>query len=64
MFLTVVWLHTFSPHCIRLPYRKEWDVAFHEYLVNLDKKKPLIFCGDLNVAHQEIGKWVMSNYNE
>ena len=56
MFLTVVWLHTFSPHCIRLPYRKEWDVAFHEYLVNLDKKKPLIFCGDLNVAHQEIGK--------
>ncbi|XP_033636120.1 DNA-(apurinic or apyrimidinic site) lyase-like [Asterias rubens] len=39
---------------VRLPYRKEWDVAFHEYLVNLDKKKPLIFCGDLNVAHQEI----------
>ncbi|XP_071801512.1 DNA repair nuclease APEX1-like [Asterias amurensis] len=39
---------------VRLPYRKEWDVAFREYLVNLDKKKPLIFCGDLNVAHQEI----------
>ena len=39
----------------RLPYRsKEWDVAFLEYVRNLEKRKPVIFCGDLNVAHKEI----------
>jgi len=39
----------------RLPYRhKEWDVDFLKYLKGLEKKKPVIFCGDLNVAHQEI----------
>ena len=39
----------------RLPYReKEWDVDFLKYLKKLEKKKPVIFCGDLNVAHQEI----------
>lgn len=39
----------------RLAYRqKEWDVAFLKYLKKLEKKKPVIFCGDLNVAHQEI----------
>ena len=39
----------------RLPYReKEWDVDFLAHLKKLEKKKPVIFCGDLNVAHQEI----------
>ena len=39
----------------RLDYRtKEWDVAFREYVSELDKKKPVVFCGDLNVAHKEI----------
>lgn len=39
----------------RLPYRqKEWDVDFLKYLKKLRKKKPVVFCGDLNVAHQEI----------
>lgn len=39
----------------RLPYReKEWDVDFLKYLKNLEKKKPVIFCGDMNVAHKEI----------
>jgi exodeoxyribonuclease-3 len=39
----------------RLPYRsKEWDVDFLKYLKTLDKKKPVVFCGDLNVAHTEI----------
>ena len=32
----------------------EWEVAFREYLLALDAKKPVILCGDLNVAHQEI----------
>lgn len=39
----------------RLPYRsKEWDVDFREYLNKLNKTKPVIMCGDLNVAHLEI----------
>lgn len=39
----------------RLPYRyKEWDVDFLKYLKKLEKKKPVVFCGDLNVAHTEI----------
>jgi len=39
----------------RLDYRvKEWDPAFLAYLRKLDKKKPVLFCGDLNVAHTEL----------
>jgi exodeoxyribonuclease-3 len=39
----------------RLDYRtKEWDPAFLKFLQKLEKKKPVVFCGDLNVAHQEI----------
>ncbi len=38
----------------RIDYRMEWEDAFREYLCKLDKKKPVITCGDLNVAHNEI----------
>ena len=38
----------------RLPYRTTWEDAFLAYLKKLEEKKPVIFCGDLNVAHQEI----------
>ena len=38
----------------RLAYRMEWEDAFRAYLLELDSKKPVIVCGDLNVAHQEI----------
>lgn len=38
----------------RLPYRMEWEDAFLAYLKSLEMKKPVIFCGDLNVAHEEI----------
>ena len=40
----------------RLPYRMEWDKAFRNYLSHLEdtRGKPVIFCGDLNVAHHEI----------
>ncbi|MBQ1546874.1 MAG: exodeoxyribonuclease III [Lachnospiraceae bacterium] len=38
----------------RLSYRMEWEDAFRGYLTDLDKNKPLIMCGDLNVAHKEI----------
>ena len=38
----------------RLEYRMTWEDAFKEYLKQLDKNKPVIICGDLNVAHKEI----------
>lgn len=38
----------------RLDYRMTWEDDFRAYLVELDKKKPVIVCGDLNVAHKEI----------
>ena len=38
----------------RLDYRMQWEDDFREYLLSLDKTKPVIFCGDLNVAHKEI----------
>lgn len=38
----------------RLPYRLTWEDAFRAYLVTLRKEKPVILCGDLNVAHQNI----------
>ena len=38
----------------RLDYRMEWEDAFRAYLLALDAKKPVILCGDLNVAHREI----------
>ena len=38
----------------RLDYRMSWEDAFREYLCSLDKTKPVIVCGDMNVAHEEI----------
>ena len=38
----------------RLDYRMSWEDDFREYLCKLDKKKPVIVCGDMNVAHEEI----------
>ena len=38
----------------RIDHRLKWDDAFREYLCRLDQQKPVIVCGDLNVAHQEI----------
>lgn len=38
----------------RLDYRMEWEDAFLSYLKKLEEKKPVVFCGDLNVAHKEI----------
>ena len=38
----------------RLDYRMKWEDAFREYVQNLEEKKPVIICGDMNVAHREI----------
>jgi len=39
---------------VRLDYRMQWEDAFRTYLLELDRRKPVVVCGDLNVAHQEI----------
>lgn len=50
---------------VRLEYRKQWDELVLEYLKTLEKLKPVIFCGDLNVAHQPIDiKNDKANYNK
>lgn len=38
----------------RLDYRMQWENDFRDYILTLEKEKPVIFCGDLNVAHKEI----------
>ena len=49
----------------RLFYRQKWDNDLLNYLLELEKKKPIIFCGDLNVAHRDIDlKNPKSNYNK
>ncbi len=49
----------------RLPFRKEWDVAFKAYLSGLAAEKPVVCCGDLNVAHQPIDlARPAANYNK
>jgi exodeoxyribonuclease-3 len=54
-FLVNVYVPNSKRDLSRLPYRqKEWDVDFLKYLKTLEKKKPVVFCGDLNVAHKEI----------
>ena len=39
---------------VRLEYRQRWDEAFRKFLKGLASRKPLVLCGDLNVAHEEI----------
>lgn len=53
-YLVTVYTPNSQNELARLPYRMEWEDAFLAYLKGLEKNKPVIFCGDLNVAHQEI----------
>ena len=53
-FLVNVYVPNAKRDLSRLGYRQEWDKGFLRYLKHLEKKKPVIFCGDLNVAHTEI----------
>ena len=53
-FLVNVYVPNSKRELTRLPYRQQWDQDFLRFLKNLEKKKPVLFCGDLNVAHTEI----------
>lgn len=53
-FLVTVYTPNSQDGLRRLDYRMTWEEAFYQYLHQLDEQKPVIVCGDLNVAHQEI----------
>ena len=53
-YLITVYVPNSQDELRRLDYRMTWEDAFLTYIKQLDAKKPVIFCGDLNVAHQEI----------
>ena len=53
-FLVNVYVPNSQRELTRLAYRQQWDKDFLAYLRKLEKKKPVVWCGDLNVAHTEI----------
>lgn len=64
-YLVNVYVPNSGQQLVRLDYRKKWDIDFLEYLKKLEKSKPVIACGDFNVAHRPIDlKNDKSNYNK
>lgn len=64
-FLINVYVPNSGSELARLGYRQEWDKAFFNYLKDLERKKPVVVCGDLNVAHKEIDlARPKANYNK
>lgn len=53
-YLLCVYTPNAQRELARLSYRMEWEDALREYIVSLDKVKPVVYCGDLNCAHCEI----------
>lgn len=53
-YLLTVYVPNSQNELKRLPYRMEWEDAWREYILRLEAEKPVIYCGDLNVAHEEI----------
>lgn len=53
-WLVTVYTPNSQNELARLPYRLEWERAFADYLHRLDAEKPVVVCGDLNVAHRDI----------
>ena len=53
-FLVTVYTPNAQEKLARIDYRLRWEEAFREQLVRLDGRKPVVICGDMNVAHQEI----------
>lgn len=53
-YLVCVYVPNAQDGLKRLDYRMQWEDAFRAYVQGLDRQKPVVICGDLNVAHQEI----------
>ena len=53
-YLVCVYTPNSKDQLLRLDYRMQWEDDFRAYLLDLDARKPVVVCGDLNVAHQEI----------
>ncbi len=53
-YVVTVYVPNSQRELARLDYRCQWEAAFLNYILTLEEKKPVIYCGDLNVAHQEI----------
>lgn len=53
-YFITVYVPNSKRELLRLDYRMEWEDAFRDYINRLNEKKPIVFCGDLNVAHCEI----------
>ena len=53
-YLVNAYVPNAQPGLVRLPYRMAFEDAMRGYLTELDRAKPVVYCGDLNVAHQEI----------
>jgi len=53
-YLVTVYTPNSKRELLRLEYRTKWDKDFLKFIKKLEEKKPVIFCGDLNVAHKEI----------
>lgn len=53
-YLVCVYTPNSQDELRRLSYRMEWEDAFRSYLLSLDARKPVVVCGDMNVAHKEI----------
>lgn len=53
-FFVTVYTPNSQRELVRLAYRMTWEDAFRSYIMGLDRQKPVVLCGDLNVAHEEI----------
>lgn len=54
LYLVNVYTPNSRSELVRLDYRLDWDKAFADYVAGLDAEKPVVICGDMNVAHKEI----------
>lgn len=64
-FLITVYVPNSGSELLRLPYRQTWDTDFLAYLKKLESKKPVVVCGDFNVAHKAIDlARPKANYNK
>jgi exodeoxyribonuclease-3 len=63
-FVVTAYVPNSKAKLLRLDYRKKWDADLLKYLKTLESRKPVIFCGDLNVAHRDIDiARAKANYN-